>query len=47
MFVWGTAAMVILASVFGLCRPYSWKRVSGKNKNYIISLTMCPNIGGS
>lgn len=44
MFAWSTARIVILASVFGLCKPYSWKRVLGKIKNYNFSFAMCPNI---
>ena len=39
--------IVILASVFGLCKPYSWKTVLGKNKNYIFSLAMCPDISAN
>lgn len=36
--------MVILASVFGLCKPYSWKRVLGKNKSYNFCFATCPII---
>ena len=32
MFVRGAVRIVILASVFGLCEPYSRKRVLGKNE---------------
>lgn len=44
MFVWSIVRIVILVSVFGLCKFYSWKRVLGKIKNYNFFFVMCFNI---